>query len=732
MATAEPAPPPRKLPKRLPKRFKTPTLIQMEAVECGAASLGIMQRAFGLWLPLELLRVDCGVSRDGSKASNLLKAARKHGMETKGMKKELEEVYAMEMPVVLFWNFNHFLVLEGFQGDKVFINDPATGPRVINHDELDASFTGVVLILRPGPDFKTGGSKPDMLGALKKRLEGHSAALWFVLFCGLFLVIPGLVVPTFTRFFIDEILVAGNNDWVKPLLLGMGICMLVQSVLGYLQQYFLLRFETKLALTSSAKFFTHVLRLPIEFFSQRYAGEIGSRIQINDKVSHIIADKLAQTMIDVVMLVFYAVLMFLYNVPLTLVCLALALFNVVAIKLIGRKRADSTRRLLQEEGKLMGTGMGGLQMIETLKATGGENEFFSRWAGYQAKTLKAKASLGSFSQLTTVLPNFVDALSTAVMLGLGGFLVMNGEMTMGMLVAFQSLFKSFSRPIRTFVNFGNTLQELQGDMNRLDDVLRYRQAAQYTKIYKPKPQLDGVIKLSGHIEFRNISFGYSPLDAPLIEGFSLTIQPGQRVALVGGSGSGKSTIAKLLSGLYSPSAGAILFDGEPREDIEPKLVNNSVGVIDQDVFMFDGTIKENLSMWDSTIPESHIIQASRDAAIEPVIVQRAGGYQSSVSEGGTNFSGGQRQRLEIARALVASPSILIMDEATSALDTQTEKHIDEAIRRRGCTCLIVAHRLSTIRDADEIIVMERGKIVQRGRHDYLKSVEGYYQKLIKE
>ncbi len=732
MAAAEPPTPPRKLPKRMARRFKTPTLIQMEAVECGAASLGIMQRAFGLWQPLELLRVDCGVSRDGSKASNVLKAARKHGMEAKGLRKELEDVYTMEMPVILFWNFNHFLVLEGFSGEKVFVNDPATGPRVITHDELDASFTGVVLVLRPGPEFKRGGSKPDMLGALKKRLDGHGLALWFVLLCGLFLVIPGLVVPTFTRFFIDEILVAGNSDWVKPLLLGMGLCMLIQTVLGYLQQYFLLRFETKLALTSSAKFFTHVLRLPIEFFSQRYAGEIGSRIQINDKVAHIIADKLAQTMIDLVMLVFYAVLMFLYNVPLTLVCLSLALLNVVAIKLIGRKRADSTRRLLQEEGKLMGTGMGGLQMIETLKATGGENEFFSRWAGYQAKTLKAKAALGTYSQLTTVVPNFVDALSTAVILGMGGFLVMNGQLTMGMLVAFQSLFKSFSRPIRTFVNFGNTLQELQGDMNRLDDVLRYRKAPQYTKEYQVIPELADVIKLSGHIEFRDVSFGYSPLEAPLIEGFNLTIQPGQRVALVGGSGSGKSTIAKLLSGLYQPFGGTILFDGQPREEIAPRLLNNSVGVIDQDVFMFDGTIKENLSMWDSTIPESYIIQAARDAAIEPVIVQRSGGYQSTVSEGGTNFSGGQRQRLEIARALVATPSILIMDEATSALDTQTEKHIDEAIRRRGCTCLIVAHRLSTIRDADEIIVMERGKIVQRGRHDELKSVEGYYQKLIKE
>ncbi|MGI8604336.1 MAG: NHLP family bacteriocin export ABC transporter peptidase/permease/ATPase subunit [Verrucomicrobiales bacterium] len=722
----------RKLPRKLPKRVKTPTLIQMEAVECGAASLGIMQRAFGLWLPLEKLRVDCGVSRDGSKASNILKASRKHGMEAKGIRQEMEQVYQLEMPVVLFWNFNHFLVLEGFRGKKVYLNDPATGPRIITHDELDASFTGVVLILKPGAEFKSGGEKPDILGALQKRLKGHHRAMWFVMFCGLFLVVPGLVVPTFTRFFIDEILVGANNDWLRPLLLGMGICAVIQVILGYLQQYFLLRFETKLALTSSAKFFTHVLRLPIEFFAQRYAGEIGSRVQINDKVANIIADKLIQTIIDLVMLTFYAALMFLYSVPLSVMCIALAFLNIGAIKLIGRKRVDATRRLLQEEGKLMGTGMGGLQMIETLKATGGENEFFSRWSGYQAKTLKAKAALSLYAQMTQVVPTFVDALSTAAMLGFGGWLVMNGQLTIGMLVAFQVLFKSFSRPIKTFVNFGNTLQELQGDMNRLDDVLRYGQAPQYTKQYEPQRELEGVIKLSGHIEFRDVSFGYSPLEAPLIDKFNLTIQPGHRVALVGGSGSGKSTIAKLLSGLYSPFSGQILFDGVPREEIEPRLVNNSVGVIDQDVFLFDGTIKENLTMWDSTIPDPYIVQACRDAAIEEIIVARPGGYQSMVAEGGSNFSGGQRQRLEIARALVANPSMLVLDEATSALDTVSEKHIDSAVRRRGCTCLIVAHRLSTIRDADEIVVMERGKIVERGRHDDLKTSGGYYSKLIKE
>jgi len=718
----------------MPKRAKTPTLIQMEAVECGAAALGILQRYYGLWHPLEQLRVDCGVSRDGSKALNILKAARRHNMEAKGVRLEFEELFELEeTPVIIYWNFNHFLVLEGFKGDKVFLNDPATGPRIVTYDELDASFTGVVLKITPGENFKEGGEKPDMIGALKRRVMPHKPALVYVILCGLFLVVPGLIVPTFSRFFIDEILVGGNEDWGKPLLIGMGVTALLMGLLTYLQQYYLLRFETKVALTTSGKFFTHVLRLPIDFFAQRFAGEIGSRVQINDKVANVIAEKLTTTMLDVFLIVFFVALMLQYSVVLTLACIGLALVNLCVVKLLGRHRTDATRRLLQEEGKLTGTAMGGLQMIETLKATGGENEFFARWSGYQAKTVQAKQKLSFYSQISTIMPTFIDSLSIATILGLGGFLVMDGALTMGMLVAYQALFRSFSKPIKTFVNFTNTLQELQGDMNRLDDVLRYKQAPQYVKEYSPQPVLEGKIKLSGHIEFRDVNFGYSALEAPLIEGFNLTIEPGQRVALVGGSGSGKSTIAKLLGGLYAPSKGEILFDGVPREEIEPELVHNSVGMIDQDIFIFQGSIRENLTMWDSTIPDSYIIQACRDSAIEEIIVARPGGYMSEVGEGGMNFSGGQRQRLEIARSLVPNPTILVMDEATSALDPVAEKHIDSSVRRRGCTCIIVAHRLSTVRDSDEIIVMDRGKIVQRGRHDDLKAQkDGYYAKLIEE
>jgi NHLM bacteriocin system ABC transporter peptidase/ATP-binding protein len=724
----KPARPPR-------KRAKCPTVLQMEAVECGAAALAIILAYYGRIVPLEELRVECGVSRDGSKASNVLKAARKYGLVAKGFKHELEDLYKLELPVILFWNFNHFLVLEGFGGgDKVYLSDPAQGPRVITMEELDASFSGVVLTFEPGPEFRKGGEKPSLSGALKRRLSGSEPALMFVLLCGLFLVIPGLVVPAFARIFIDEYLIAGRASLLKPLLIGMFITAIIRMILTWLQEYYLLRLETKLSLSTSSSFFNHILRLPVSYFSQRFGGEIGSRVQINDKVAQLLSGRLATTILDSILIVFYAAMMFFYDVTLTIVVIAISLMNVAAVRFVARRRIDASRRLMQERGKLTGTAMNGLRMIETLKATGSETEFFGRWAGYQSKSLRAEQMLGLLTETTNAVPPLVTTLTTMTVLLLGGLKVMSGDLTVGMLVAYQTLMGSFTRPLNTLVSFGSAIQELEADMNRLDDVLRYPQDKQYTMVVGEEQveRPDDRVKLNGLVELRDITFGYSPLEKPLIENFSLTIRPGQRVALVGGSGSGKSTVARLVSGLYEPWSGDVLFDGVPRNKLPRNLVSNSIGLVDQDIFMFNGTIKENVTMWDQTVPIASITTACRDAAIDDVIETREGGYQAWVAEGGANFSGGQRQRLEIGRSLVGGPTILILDEATSALDPTTEAMIDDALRRRGCTCIIIAHRLSTIRDADEIIVMQRGKIVQRGTHDVMKEAKGPYAHLIKE
>ncbi|MFN8647725.1 MAG: NHLP family bacteriocin export ABC transporter peptidase/permease/ATPase subunit [Gemmatimonadales bacterium] len=720
----EPAPP----PARPHRRVRTPTVLQMEAVECGAASLAMILAHFGRHVPLEELRLACGVSRDGSKANNVLKAAREYGLVAKGFKREPADLATMPVPMILHWNFNHFIVFEGFRKGRAYLNDPNSGPASTTLEEFDQAFTGVCLTFSPGPAFARGGESPSLLAPLRRRLAGSGGAVVFVVLAGLSLLLPGLVAPTFNRIYLDDLLVKGLHEWLRPLLWVMGLTATVTFGLVLLQQRYLLRFESKLSLDTSGKFLWHVLRLPVEFFTQRYAGEIGNRVGINDKIARLLSGDLATTTLNVLVIAGYAALLVQYDGLLTALCVGTAVLNILALRYVSRRRTDLNQRILQDRGKLMGTAMGGLQTIETLKATGSESDFFARWSGYQAKVSNAFQDL----QLTTLflsnVPPLLLGVTTALVLGVGGARVMDGYLTMGMLIAFQSLMFAFLAPVNKLVELGSTLQEVRGDMNRLDDVLRYRTDPGLEAL-APVPA-EGHVKLEGYLELRGVTFGYNRLDPPLIQDFNLRLTPGMRVALVGGSGCGKTTVAKLVAGLYQPWSGEILFDGKPRTEVPRPVLVNSFAVVDQEVSMFEESIKDNLTLWNHTVQEHDLVQAARDAAIHADLADRPGGYASMVEEGGRNFSGGQRQRMEIARALVLNPAIMVLDEATSALDATTEKEIDESLRRRGCTCLIVAHRLSTIRDCDEILVLDKGRIAQRGTHDELMAVAGHYRDLI--
>lgn len=718
-------------PKR--RRVKTPTILQMEAVECGAAALSIILSHYGRFVPLEELRIACGVSRNGSKASNILKAARAYGFEAKGYKKELLSLKETDMPVIIFWNFNHFLVVEGFGRNKVYLNDPATGPRVVTEEDFDGSFTGVTLVIAPTSDFKKGGQKPSLIRALSSRLAGTKIALFYVILATLFLVFLGLIVPTYTQVFIDRYLVGGLKEWMVYLFLFMGVTSLFQITLTWLQQQYLLRFETRLAITTSTRFIWHIFRLPIEFFFHRYAGDINARVSINDRVARFLSGEVATNLLNILLIVFYAFVMIQYDVPLTVVGILIAFLNIVTLRYISRQRTDANQRLLNEQSKLISTTFSGLQMIENLKATGSESDFFVRWSGYQARVINTEQRLGILTEILTAVPPTLMAINLALILSVGGFRILNGQLTIGALIAFQVWMANFLNPVNRLVDLGSQLQQIDGDITRLDDVFHYPidRYADSDPNGAHHVLLEGENKLSGNLAIHNLTFGYSQLDPPLIEQFSLSLKPGSRVALVGGSGSGKSTIAKLVAGLYEPWNGAILFDGQPRDDIPYAKLKNSLVMVDQEIFLFEGTVRDNITMWDSTHPETSIIQAAKDAAIHEEIASRLGGYDAPVAENGMNFSGGQRQRLEIARALVTNPSILILDEATSALDPLTEKTIDDNLRRRGCTCMIVAHRLSTIRDCDEIIVLEYGQVVQRGTHNELIHADGPYARLIK-
>ncbi|QIR40414.1 NHLP family bacteriocin export ABC transporter peptidase/permease/ATPase subunit [Tolypothrix sp. PCC 7910] len=716
------------------RRRRTPTLLQMEAVECGAAALGIILGYYNRIVPLAELRQACGVSRDGSKASNILSAARIYGMQAKGFKVDLDGLRKLECPYIIFWNFNHFLVVEGFSKDKIYLNDPATGPRTVSPQEFDQSFTGVVLVLEPSAEFRPGGRKPSLTLALWDRLQSSLGALVYCVIAGLLLVIPGLAIPAFSQTFVDHVLIEGRNDWLRPLILGIILTAILNGFLTLLQLQFLRRLKIKLAVGMSSRFLWHILRLPVSFYDQRFAGEISNRVHLNDNLANLLSGRLATTVISIFTVVFYGAVMLQYDVVLTLIGIAFVIVNITVWRWVSRQRVDANMRLMQEQGKVSGVAISGLQSMETLKASGLESEFFSRWAGYYAKSINARQEMDTTNQTVGVLPSFLTSITSMLLLVVGGLRVMDGVLSIGMLIAFQALMQRFLEPVNSLVSLAGELQEMEGNLNRLDDVL-HNAIDPAVSEEKPLPATYDVpkanVRLQGYVELRNITFGYNRSAAPLIENLNLSLKPGQRVALVGGSGSGKSTVAKLVCGLYEPWAGEILFDGKSRKDIPRSIINHSLALVEQDISMFAGSVRDNLTLWDSTVPFSNLVRACKDAEIQDVVLSMPGGYNADLAEGATNLSGGQRQRLEIARALVNNPAILVMDEATSALDSEAEKLIDRKLRERGCTCVIVAHRLSTIRDCDEIIVFDKGKVVQRGTHEQLQQVEGKYLELIR-
>ncbi|MFB6508495.1 NHLP family bacteriocin export ABC transporter peptidase/permease/ATPase subunit [Streptomyces virginiae] len=724
-----PAPVPRG---RIPRPVRTPTVLQMEAVECGAAALAMVLGHHGRFVPLEELRIACGVSRDGSRAGNLLKAARGYGLTAKGMQMDLAALAEVNAPAILFWEFNHYVVYEGTTrrlGRRgVYVNDPAKGRRFVPMEEFDTSFTGVVLVFEPGDGFRRGGRRPGVMGAVPSRLRGTSGTMAAAVVASLLLVAVGVAVPALSRTYIDMFLIGEQTSLLGVLFASMAVTLVLTATLTALLQANLLRGRIISSTLSSARFFRHLLRLPVTFYSQRNPADLVQRLQSNDSVAETLARDLSAAGVDAVVVVLYAVLLWTYDPQLTLVGVAVALLNVVALRIAIRLRATGTQKLRAESARLTNTAYSGLQLIETMKATGGENGFFRRWAGQHAVTLDVQQRLGVPSAWLAIVAPTLAAFNSALILTIGGLRAVEGHLTVGLLVAFQALVTSFTAPISRLGGVAGRIQDFAADIARLEDVENFP----VDRVYSRREPAASTRRLKGHVELDRVTFGYNPLDAPLLQDFSLTVGPGQQVALVGGSGSGKSTVSRLVSGLHAPWAGAIRIDGMRLEDIPRGALAASVSFVDQDVFLFEGTVRDNVTLWDPSLTDEAVVAALQDAAVHEVVARRPGGIHSRVEQDGRNFSGGQRQRLEIARALVRRPSVMVLDEVTSALDAVTEQIIIDNLRRRGCACVVIAHRLSTVRDSDEIVVLDRGTVVERGRHDRLVAAQGPYAALVKE
>ena len=710
-------------------RAHVPVIMQMEALECGAASLAMVMAYYGKWVPLEQVRLDCGVSRDGSNARNMLVAARSYGFEAQGFRCETAALRdGIELPCIIHWNFNHFVVLDGFRGNYAWINDPARGEVKVPLEEFDRAFTGVCLQIVPGEDFEPSGKRKSTLAFARSRLKGAGAAVAFVLLSTVIGYLFGIINPAFSRFFMDRLLTGENRELLYPFLLLMIAMGLAQVIVSWVQAVYSLKINGKMAIVGSSEFMWKVLRMPTEFFSQRLAGDILQRQGTNASIASTLVNTLTPLLLNTLMMIVYLVVMLRCSVLLTVVGLVTIVLNLLVSQLISAKRVNITRVQMRDSGKLSAATVSGIQMVETIKSSGAENGYFQKWAGYQASVNAQSVRFARLNQILGMIPSALSAIADALVLILGVLLAMQGKFTLGMIMLFQGFLNSFMSPAMMIISAGQSLQEMRTEMERVEDVMQYPTDPHFSDA--PLSEDEDYSKLSGEVEIKNISFGYSRLGQPLIRDFSMHIRPGSRVAFVGPSGCGKSTLSKLISGLYRPWSGEILFDGKPIESIDRSVFTGSVAVVDQDIVLFEDTIAGNIKMWDESIEDFEMILAARDAQIYDDIMARDGGFYGTLTEGGKDLSGGQRQRLEIARVLAQDPSIIIMDEATSALDAKTEFELVKAVKDRGITCIVIAHRLSTIRDCDEIIVLDHGQVVERGTHEELMARGGAYTELI--
>ena len=702
---------------------KVPMVMQMEAVECGAASLSMILAYYGKWLPLEQVREACSVSRDGSSMKNILLAAKTYGLEPSAYKVSAEELAGME-PAIIHWNFEHFVVFKGMRKGKACLNDPGIGPVEIPMDEFRRSFTGVAMTFELTDRFQPSGHPTSIFSYIRHSLSGANEAFWLTFIFTLLLAVVTLTLPLLTRVFFDEILSGRNAQWATVFFCLMAALALFNFIVTLWQQRYSKRIAGQLALRGNINYLRHLLRLPMNFFAMRYVGDLQQRQRLNETITHSLVEVLAPQAINVMLLVLYFILMLSYNYMLTMIGVVAAIVNLAVLHYYAGKRLNMVRSTQQSMGKYYSTTVSCLENIESIKAAGAEEGFFQYWSGLWSRMFNKQREMHVQQSEMSLLPTLTLNLLTMAVLLVGAWYILQGDLSVGMLMAFQGFMTAFMAPVEKIMKAGQQLLEMRSQIERVDDVMRYPEDRHADGEHSETG------KLLGELELRDVTFGYNRTMPPLIDHFNLHLRAGESVAFVGSSGCGKSTLARLISGLYKPWSGEILFDGRPIESISSDELTNSIAVVDQNIVLFDDTLSQNIRMWDQSIEDFAILMACSDAQVYSDIMSRPKGLATKVVRGGKNFSGGQCQRFEIATALAREPMILIMDEATSALDPTTEDLVMRHIREMGITQIVVAHRLSTIRDCDQIIVMDAGHVVQQGTHEQLMQQDGLYRQLM--
>lgn len=708
---------------------KTKSVYQMEATECGAASLCMIFDYWGRHMPLEQMRIETGVSRDGCAAGNMMRCAMKYGFETHGYRKEIKSLLKMPMPCIIHWNFEHFVVLEGFKGEYAYINDPACGRRRVDMEMFENSYTGIVMTFKPTERFEPLSGGNELLNGIWEKFKESKAAVIKLAVIGLLLAVPGYLIPLFSQIFIDKILGNRHIDWFPVFIIGLAATVIAHGFLEMYRSAIMQKIQMHMTVSSAKRFVGHMFRLPMNFYEQRYAGDLVSRVDNDDEINLFMTGELTETVINIITAVIFFIVLLFYNLWLTLIALIGVCTNLAIAYFVSNRISDLTYKLEQDRGKLSGVGTAGIEISSTIKASGAANTYVSRLLGYSAKVYTSEQNINKIQTIANGLPDVMEKLFAVLILIVGAKQTIDGTMTLGMLSAFSVLYISFASPVSQLVGFVKNLKSLRVDIERVNDIMRYSQDS----IYDVKTEDTGIgmrSKLSGDIEFKNVSFGYNPMSGNIINDITFNVPCGSMVAIVGSSGSGKSTFSKLISGLYRAGDGQILFSGKDIKEIDPEIFHASVATVSQNIALFSGTIRDNITMWNPAILDSDMINAAKDACIHDVITKREGSYDYMLTENAGNMSGGQKQRLEIARALVTNPTVLIMDEATSALDPITEKQIIDNIRRRGCTCIMIAHRLSAVRDSDIIVVMDKGRIAEIGSHESLINENGIYKRLM--